>query len=329
MVKGCSPSPAIIASALRAWRISASLEIISDTVSPTPPTCRIIRRNGWSVISCRGAMTSGGWMGIWAIRNGVRSVTVPDYQGWWPGPWPRPAMLQPTAFPASGLAIDCPEGRVPMPGGPLGNPISYLNIYRVAPGCPGICALSGSCPCHAFFQPSSSSFPRPCSAPDFCRYSRRLPAGRSLTWKRISGAFRNTAWPRTGRQPRANPGACADRGRGTSWCSPGRPRASGQCVSPGSRTTDAGTWTAPAGTAWRSSSVGKRPTWPSRPWNSTRMGRYGTAGSRYLDVAPGAGAARLAAPFRFAAPRPVGSGQGAEDSPDRPDEPVGPDEGGE
>lgn len=50
---------------------------------------------------------------------------------------------------------------------------------------------------------------------------------------------------------------------------------------------------------------------------------------QYLDVAPGAGAARLAAPFRFAAPRPVGSGQGAEDSPDRPDEPVGPDEGGE
>ena len=57
MDRGRSPVAAIIRSAFTACRISASLLIISDTVSPTPPISRMNFRKGWSVISCRGAMT--------------------------------------------------------------------------------------------------------------------------------------------------------------------------------------------------------------------------------------------------------------------------------
>ena len=46
MDRGFSPVAAIIFSAFTACRISASLLIISDTVSPTPPTSRMNFRNG-------------------------------------------------------------------------------------------------------------------------------------------------------------------------------------------------------------------------------------------------------------------------------------------
>ena len=57
MDSGRSPVAAIIFSAFTACRISASLLIISDTVSPTPPISRMNLRKGWSVISWSGAIT--------------------------------------------------------------------------------------------------------------------------------------------------------------------------------------------------------------------------------------------------------------------------------
>jgi len=46
MASGRSPVAAIIFSAFTAWRISASLLIISETVRPTPPTSRMNLRKG-------------------------------------------------------------------------------------------------------------------------------------------------------------------------------------------------------------------------------------------------------------------------------------------